>query len=557
VERRRFYRTAGWLGTMAYACLIACLFALLAAAPALAEKRVALVIGNSAYKHAPALANPKNDAEGVATALKRLDFEVLLGVDLEKGPMERLLRGFADKIEKADVALVFYAGHGLQVSGSNYLVPIDARLDKEQDLAFEAISLDLIQRLMEQGQRINIMMLDACRDNPLARNLARSMGTRSTAIGRGLGQTQAGIGTLIVYATQPGNVALDGEGRNSPFTEALLAHLETRGLEIRQVLTRVRQGVIRATKGKQVPWDSSSLTGDFFFAAAPAGPTPAPTPAHGSVFRDCPDCPEMVVIPAGTFTMGSPASEMDRRTDEGPQRQVRVKSFALGKHEVTRGEWSAFVRESGHKPLGGCFVWNEAKQSGEKSDTADWRSIGFAQTDRHPVVCVSWDDAKAYSAWLSRKSGKTYRLASEAEWEYAARAGTQTARPWGDDSEAGCHHANGADASFKKKIPKRPATQCDDGHPYTAPVGGFEANRFGLHDLIGNAWEWVEDCWNGSYDGAGSDGWAWLSGDCTRRVMRGGSWSNHPRYLRSAGRATYVTTYRDDDVGFRLARTLD
>jgi uncharacterized caspase-like protein len=249
------------------------------AMPALAEKRVALVIGNSAYVHAPVLPNPKHDAEGMAAALKRLDFEVLAGTDLAKPAMDKLLQAFADKLEKADVALVFYAGHGLQVGGHNYLVPIDGKLDKESDLVFQAVSLDTIQGLMEQSQRTNIMILDACRDNPLARNLARSMGTRSTGIGRGLGETKAGIGTLIVYATQPGNVALDGEGANSPFTAALLAHLETKGLEVRQVLTRVRQAVIANTKGKQVPWDSSSLTGDFFFAAAPGAVAPPPSPS--------------------------------------------------------------------------------------------------------------------------------------------------------------------------------------------------------------------------------------------------------------------------------------
>ena len=250
--------------------------------PALAETRVALVIGNAAYRHAPALANPKNDAEGVAASLKRMGFEVLAGTDLEKPAMDKLLQAFADKLERADVALVFYAGHGLQVNGRNYLVPVDGKLDKESDLVFQAVALDTIQGLMEQGQRTSIMILDACRDNPLARNLARSMGTRSGGIGRGLGAAQAGVGTLIVYATQPGNVALDGEtGANSPFTAALLAHLETKGLEVRQVLTRVRQAVIEKTRGKQVPWDSSSLTGDFYFAAATTKP-PAATPPPAS-----------------------------------------------------------------------------------------------------------------------------------------------------------------------------------------------------------------------------------------------------------------------------------
>jgi uncharacterized caspase-like protein len=258
--------------------LVVPLLQVFATSHALAENRVALVIGNSAYKHAPALANPKNDAEGMAASLKRLGFEVLAGTDLDKPSMDKLLQAFADKLEKADVALVFYAGHGLQVNGRNYLVPTDGKLDKESDLVFQATALDTIQGLMEQGQRTSIMILDACRDNPLARNLARSMGTRSSGIGRGLGAAQAGVGTLIVYATQPGNVALDGDvGANSPFTAALLAHLETKGLEVRQVLTRVRQAVIEKTKGKQVPWDSSSLTGDFFFVASAREAPPAET----------------------------------------------------------------------------------------------------------------------------------------------------------------------------------------------------------------------------------------------------------------------------------------
>jgi hypothetical protein len=262
----------------AFALVLTALAALLFAAPALAEKRVALVIGNAAYRHAPALANPKNDAEGVAASLRRLKFEVLAGTDLDKPAMERLLQAFSLKLETADVALVFYAGHGLQVQGRNYLVPVEAKLDREADLVFQAVPLDVIQGLMEQTQRTSIMILDACRDNPLARNLARNMGTRSTSIGRGLGEAKAGIGTLIVYATQPGNVALDGDAKNSPFTAALLKHIEAPGLEIRQVLTRVRNDVITATRDKQVPWDSSSLRGDFFFAAAPGAAPAAPAP---------------------------------------------------------------------------------------------------------------------------------------------------------------------------------------------------------------------------------------------------------------------------------------
>ena len=259
-------------------------FALLLAfaAPVLAEKRVALVIGNSAYKHAPALANPRNDAEAMSAALQRLRFDVVFGTDLDETGMRRTLQEFARRLDGAAVGLVFYAGHALQVNGRNYLVPVDAALQRESDLPFQTLALDLVQQLMEQAQRVNIVILDACRDNPLARSLARTMGTRSTGIGNGLGETKAGVGTLIVYATQPGNVALDGGGRHSPFTAALLRYVEAPGLEIRQVLTRVRNDVIVTTGDRQVPWDSSSLRGDFYFASAPGTGVTPPAPQADS-----------------------------------------------------------------------------------------------------------------------------------------------------------------------------------------------------------------------------------------------------------------------------------
>ena len=264
-----------------------------AGAPALAEKRVALVIGNAAYKHAPALANPKNDAEAMAAALKRLKFEVLLGVDLDEAATRRILREFAEKLEgfgKEDVAVLFYAGHGLQVSGRNYLVPIDAKLERERDLDFQAVAFDFVQQLMERTAQTNIVILDSCRDNPLARTLARGMGTRSGGIGRGLAEVRGINDTLIVYATSPGNVALDGDTntKHSPFTEALLKHIEAPGLEVRHVVAQVRASVIAATKGKQVPWESASLTRQVYFAASAAtappaapGATPAPPAASG------------------------------------------------------------------------------------------------------------------------------------------------------------------------------------------------------------------------------------------------------------------------------------
>ena len=235
-----------------------------------AGRRVALVIGNGAYVNAGSLPNPPNDGREMAEALRRVGFEVMEGIDLDRQAMEQVVRSFARTIRGSDVALLFYAGHGLQVAGVNYLVPIDATLEHEADLPFEAFNLDVVLHQMEQGERTNLIFLDACRDNPLARSLARSMGaTRSAVVGRGLARIESGIGTLIAYATQPDNVALDGQGDNSPFTTAILTHIDTPGLEVRQLLTRVRQQVIEETDRRQVPWDHSSLTGEFYFVAEP------------------------------------------------------------------------------------------------------------------------------------------------------------------------------------------------------------------------------------------------------------------------------------------------
>ncbi|GAB4232476.1 MAG: hypothetical protein Kow0032_15200 [Methyloligellaceae bacterium] len=241
--------------------------AMFAVNPAHSEKRVALVLGNSDYKHTAPLANPKNDAADVAAVLLRLGFTVIEGTNLEKREMERKIRDYADALKGADVGLFYYAGHGIQVNGKNYLAPIDAELKSETDLDFEAIDLNLVLRQMERNSRVNLVFLDACRDNPLAQTLARSLGSRSRSvnIGRGLAPVEKAVGMMIAFATQPGNVALDGDGRNSPFTKALLNHIETAGATINDIMIDVRRDVISATNGKQVPWENSSLTGQFYF----------------------------------------------------------------------------------------------------------------------------------------------------------------------------------------------------------------------------------------------------------------------------------------------------
>ena len=263
---------------------------------------------------------------------------------------------------------------------------------------------------------------------------------------------------------------------------------------------------------------------------APADPADARgaglTP--GTEFSDCDACPRMTVVPAGTFTMGSPASEEGRFDDEGPRHSVTIPApFAVGVYEVTFAEWDACVR------AGGCGGYAPADE-------------GWGRGSR-PVINVSWDDAQAYLAWLSQQTGARYRLLSEAEWEYVARAGSVTARYWGESESGQCRYANGRDRT----------APCPDGHQYTAPVGSFAPNAFGLYDVLGNVWEWTQDCWNASYAGASADGSAWMAGDCGRRVLRGGCWRLDPRHLRSAFRHGGTAGNRFDFDGFRVARTLN
>lgn len=248
------------------------------------------------------------------------------------------------------------------------------------------------------------------------------------------------------------------------------------------------------------------------------------TPTGPRVFRDCAECPEMAVIPKGEFVMGSPPGEKDRDNDEGPQRKVTIGySLAVGRYEVTFAEWEACVTG------GGC--------TGNKTQSDQ----GWGRGAR-PVINVDWEDAQAYVAWLSKRTGQTYRLLSEAEWEYAARAGTTTRYWWGDD--IGRNNANCAGCG----------SQWDNKQ--TAPAGSFKANPFGLHDMHGNVWEWVEDCYSSTYIGAPSEGSARTGGRCTSRVLRGSSWGSYPGYLRSAYRNGSTAGSRYSNIGFRVARTI-
>lgn len=276
----------------------------------------------------------------------------------------------------------------------------------------------------------------------------------------------------------------------------------------------------------------------------------------GNEFNDCDVCPTMVVVPAGSFTMGSPASETGHADDEAPQHQVTLsRDFAVGKFEITLREFAAFVSETEHDA--GNVCWTLEGGEGTMRPGRSWQNTAFEQNDNHPVTCVNWDDAQAYVAWLNSKTDRSYRLLSEAEWEYAARAGTTTAYYWGSSTDDSCDYANGADLTAKAQIPGLTVVDCHDDAVYTAEVGSYRPNAFGLYDMLGNVWEWTEDCWNGSYEGAPADGSAWVRDGCGNRLLRSGSWCNAPGMLRSANRFGLSTFYRNVCRGFRVARTLD
>lgn len=256
---------------------------LLAMSPAKAEKRIALVVGNSAYKHLPRLTNPQRDADLMAQSLERVGFGVTKVIDADQRKLKTVLRDFGRSLRGSDsVGLFYYAGHGVQVKGENYLVPVDANIQDENEVEFESINVNAFLSTMERAQaRINIVILDACRDNPFASS------TRSAAT-RGLARVSAPSGSFIAYATAPGAVALDGSGRNSPYAQALARAIETPGLTIEQVFKQTRRDVQKSTGAKQTPWETSSITGEFYFGGQPdtvaARPAPkAPTPSATAV----------------------------------------------------------------------------------------------------------------------------------------------------------------------------------------------------------------------------------------------------------------------------------
>jgi formylglycine-generating enzyme required for sulfatase activity len=593
---------------------------LCAFAPACAERRVALVVGNAAYRYADRLANPVNDAQAVRDALKKLGFEVVYGEDLDQKALRRTIGRFADRVEGADVALVFFAGHGATFGDTPYVAPVDAEFASLGQVPYELVPVDTLIGELYRVKGVHIAILDACRDNAAERELKRAT-ARGGDITRGLGRTKNPEGLIIAYSTQYMATAADDAGqggpgglfaRHSPFTAALLNNIATPGLDVTDLFRKVGREVYAATGGRQRPEISISMYDEFALvpavpkpglaappggntaalpeaaavpnaafpapvkpaapqqtaAAPPVAPAPSTTPLLAvpqlaklttpltaaqerglkpkETFRECDNCPEMVVVPAGSFTMGSPEKEGGRFPNEGPQHVVTIgKPFAAGRMHVTVDQFGAFVHETQY----------QARKC--------WRNPGFVQDGSHPAVCLSWDDAKAYVDWLAKKTGKPYRLLSEAEFEYAARGRMSPGgypRFWfGDDEKDLCRYGNGADRNAQESIAGASGwavAPCNDGFAYTSPAGHFEPNAFGLFDMFGNAWQWTADCYHDSYKGAPANGSAWTAGAACNggHVVRGGSWYDSLVILRSAKRDR--NTSEDNYLGFRLGRTI-
>lgn len=551
-----------------------------------AESRLALVIGNSNYETGP-LRNPANDAKAMTKTLRELGFEVIEKVNVTEKEMKQAIDDFGDRIENAAVRLFYYSGHGLQVEGHNYLVPIGAKIKSERDVDYDAINVGkVLARMESRDKRMNIVILDACRDNPYRR------GFRSDT--KGLAPLDAPTGTVVAYATGPGKVAADGPGNNGVYTTELIKWMQVPGLKIEDVFKRVRRSLSDSTGDRQVPWESVSLVGDFYFkppvagvretatgeqiAGGPALPVEIPGPKQlkaGDTWKEPITGMEFVWVPGGCFLMGQSEGEKSQLirevgeksyqqdfSSEAPEHEVCVDGFWIGKKEVTRGQFSRFVNSTKYKTaaeiIGISYRWNgkESKQQKE----VNWRNPGFDQTDDHPVVDVTWNDANAMAEWLSLQGRGKFRLPSEAEWEYACRAGTNTSRFWGDDGTKACRYANVADLAAKRQFTDWTVLDCDDRYVFTAPAASFLPNGFGIHDMLGNVWEWCEDVYSDkAYSKHQRNNPVYLEKDYINgklRVVRGGGWIIYPREVRCANRGRDLAVHHMNDyLGFRLVRS--
>ena len=534
-------------------------------------EKYALVIGNSKYADSP-LNNPVNDAVDMSAKLTQRAFNVTTLLDANKRQMKTAITSFTRKLKEGSVGLFYYAGHGLEVKGDNYLIPISADIQSEADIEYEGINAGrILSNMGNADNSLNLVILDACRNNPFARSFRSST--------RGLAKMTAPTGSMLMYATKPGDVAADGEGRNGIFTQHLLESLDKPGLTAEQVFKKTAAGVYRSTNKKQSPYIEGVMFGDFYFLPDSSVESAMPEPANVSsdsliqvelafwqsaeklgtsegytnylekypngsfaslarqkirshsnavaaepipitpVIAESDDRttkqekrhryePEMVRISGGSFMMGF----HDDDVGDKKLHLVNLNAFEIGKYEVTQAQWQAMM---GKNPS------------------------NFSGCDNCPVESISWNDIQTYLQKLNAKTGKKYRLPSEAEWEYACRSGESNDNYCGGNNE------------------DQLAWHSSNSTGKTHAVGQKKANAYGLHDMSGNVWEWLQDCWNDRYNHPAVDGSALKTGNCNKRPLRGGSWDDNPDALRPTNRTGRSADYRYYYLGgFRLSRTL-
>jgi formylglycine-generating enzyme len=647
-----------------------------ALAAASQQRRVALVVGNNAYPQMP-LENAVNDARVMEQTLGQFGFEVRKIENSSLIELAKAVDAFIGQLGSGDVGLFFYAGHSIQIEGENYLVPIDFEATDETVAKYKSYAAEVVRERMEKaGARLNIIVLDACRNNPFRMSRSAS---------RGLAAMNSGRGTLIAFATGPGKTASDNlVGKNGLFTHHLVECLKIPGLSLDEVFNRTRAEVDKASSHEQTPWVVSSVIGDFSFQPEGAPPTvPAvATPPPGSASRldysdleriaanrrqsaartkemktahdkarfledaetltaaekaqawqrfldsyqaddpqdnednrlrelaisrlrywqevpaaprdDSPAKPaekplrplasprplaagsrrapasqvqvktrqgpltgmEFVWVPGGCYAMGCENNSNDCDKDEHPSHEVCVDGFWMASKEVTVGQFRRFVEATGHRTdaekNGWSWVYSFTARNWENKPGINWRNPGFPQDDRHPVVHVSWHDAQAMLRWLGEKSKGQYQLPTEAQWEWACRAGSRSARFWGNQPDDTCRYANVADRSAQERIPAIKAHGCSDGFPFTAPAASFAANGYGLYDMLGNVWEWCQDVYNPSGYSQHQKNNPVYSGSGSGRVFRGASWSSEPKDIRCANRFYSAPEGAYYNLGFRL-----
>jgi len=515
---------------------------ILSALPAFAQqgKRIALVVGNSAYKHLSPLTSPTKDARDMETALQGMGFEVVRKENLTQSQLSREVIAFKQKAKGYSAALFYYSGHGMEADGVPYILPVDVDNNTltKQDADMLCNNVESITSALNEVTPATVIILDACREK-------LNKGSKNAGGQAWQSQMAAPTGMFIAFATSSGLFAKDGNTSksNSAYTGILLKHIGTPGLTINAVFRRVREDVIHDYGKAHRPWENDAMTGADFYFVPPTQNTPTTniTPREEPKRETPPsgaggllDLPNMVRIQGGTFMMGSPESEVSREADE-EQHSVTVSSFMMSRYEVTVGEFEKFIQGTAYKTdaekEGMSKILKNEALNFEKGIYWKHDTEGNlrAKTDyNHPVIHVSWDDATAYCAWMSKTIGNTYRLPTEAEWEYACRAGSNKPFNSGDNltTDQANYDGNGPYNGNKKGV----------YHAKTLPVGSFSANAYGLYDMHGNVWEWTASLYKNS----------------TYPVLRGGSWFNSAQDCRSADRRASSPANRTSITGFRV-----